>query len=43
MEHLSEKEWFPMAILLIEQALAYLDALEADRMAALALSGFAQE
>ena len=27
-----------MAILLIEQALAYLDALEADRMAALALS-----
>jgi hypothetical protein len=38
MEHLSEKEWFPMAILLIEQALAYLDALEADRMAALALS-----
>jgi hypothetical protein len=38
MEHLSEKEWFPMAILLIEQALAFLDALEADRMAALALS-----
>ena len=38
MEHLSQKEWFPMAILLIEQALAYLDALEADRMAALALS-----
>ena len=27
-----------MAILLIEQARAYLDALEADRMAALALS-----
>jgi hypothetical protein len=38
MEHLSEKEWFPMAALPIEQALAYLDALEADRMAALALS-----
>jgi hypothetical protein len=38
MEHLSENEWFPMTILLIEQALAYLDALEADRMAALALS-----
>jgi hypothetical protein len=38
MEHLSEKEWFPMATLPIEQALAYLDALEADRMAALALS-----
>jgi hypothetical protein len=26
MEHLSEKEWFPMDILLIEQAQAYLDA-----------------
>jgi hypothetical protein len=38
MEHLSEKEWFPMATLPIEQALAYLDALEADRMAAFALS-----
>src|ERR1700731_4845232 len=38
MEHLSEKEWFPMATLPIEKALAYLDALEADRRAALALS-----
>jgi hypothetical protein len=38
MEHLSEKEWFPMATLPIAQALAYLDALEADRNAALALS-----
>jgi hypothetical protein len=38
MELLSEKEWFPMATLPIEQALAYLDALEADRKAALALS-----
>src|ERR1700730_3712756 len=38
MEHLSEKEGCPMATLPIEQALAYLDALEADRKAALALS-----
>src|SRR2546423_1689534 len=38
MEHLSERECLPMVILPIEQALAYLDALEADRMAALALS-----
>ena len=37
-EHLSEQEWFPMATLPIERALAYLDALEADRKAALALS-----
>ena len=38
MEHPSGKEWFPVATLPIGQALAYLDALEADRMAALALS-----
>ena len=37
-EHLSEQEWFPMATLPIERALVYLDALEADRKAALALS-----
>src|SRR5436190_20577125 len=38
MEHLSHKEWFPMAKLPSERALAYLYALEADRKAALALS-----
>src|SRR5438067_13887747 len=38
MEHLSHREWFPMAKLPNEQARAYLDAMEADRRAALALS-----
>jgi hypothetical protein len=38
MEQLSHKEWIPMATLPKEQALAYLDALETDRKAALALS-----
>jgi hypothetical protein len=34
MEHLSEKEWLPMAILPIEQALAYVAGPVVDRVAA---------